>query len=82
MTDAERVREEKHFRKVEGAMLDVEFAARRLADATKELKRDGADPYLIAAMETATGAVRADHARFMKDVYWRLPSREEDHAAA
>lgn len=82
MTEAERVREEEQFRRVEGAMAEVEHAARRLAEATKELKKDGAEPYLIAALETATGAMRADHARLMKAVYRRPPSREEDHAAA
>jgi hypothetical protein len=74
MTAAERVREEEHFRTVEGAMLHVEDAARRLSEAAEELKKDGAAAHLIAALETAASAVRADHARLMKSVYWRAPS--------
>ena len=76
-TTAERRREEEHFRKVEGAMLFVEDAARRLDEAATELKKDGAEPYLIAALETAAGAVRADHSRLMKSVYWRAPERDQ-----
>lgn len=65
MTRAEQAREEEHFRKVEGAMLHVEDAGRRLAEAATELKKDGAEPHLVAALETAAGAVRADHSRLM-----------------
>lgn len=50
---SERVREEEHFRKVEGAMLHAEDAARCLDEAAKGLRKDGAAPYLIAALETA-----------------------------
>jgi hypothetical protein len=82
MNAAERVREEEHFRKVEGAMLDVEFAARRLSEAAKELKKDGAEPYLIAALETAAGGVRADHSRLVKSVYWRPPSSKQGELGA
>lgn len=82
MNAAERVREEEHFRKVEGAMMDVEYAARRLSEAAKELKKDGAAPYLIAALETAAGAVRADHSRLVKSVYWRPPSSDQGELTA
>jgi hypothetical protein len=83
---AEQAKEEAQFRKVEGAMLHVEDAARRLAEAAAELKSDGAPAYLVAALETAAGAVRADHKRLMKSVYWpasdnaqqELPPSSED----
>lgn len=81
MNAAERVREEEHFRKVEGVMMDVEYAARRLDEAAKELKKDDAAPYLVAALETAADAVRADHARLMKSVYWRAPSADQEELA-
>ena len=77
MTTADRLREEEHFRKVESAMLYIEDAARRLDETAKELKKDGAAPYLIAALEAAAGAARADHARLMKSVYWRAPSSDQ-----
>jgi hypothetical protein len=71
---ATRAEEEARFRKVEGAMLHVEDAARRLAEVAEELKRDNDAPaYLVAALETAAGAVRADHQRLMKSVYWPAP---------
>ena len=82
MNAVEQRREEEHFRKVEGAMMDVEYAARRLSEAAKELKKDGAAPYLIAALETAAGAVRADHVRLVKSVYWRPPSSDQDELIA
>lgn len=73
---ATQVEEEARFRKVEGAMLHVEDAARRLAETAEELKReDDAPAYLIAALETAAGAVRADHQRLMKSVYWPAPTQ-------
>ena len=77
MNAAEQAREEAHFRQVEGAMLHVEDAARQLAEAAKKLKKEGAAEHLVAALETAAGAVRADHARLMKSVYWQAPSSEQ-----
>lgn len=65
-----QAKEEAQFRRVEGAMLHVEDAARRLAEIADELKREDAPAYLVAALETAAGAVRADHKRLMKSVYW------------
>ena len=82
MNTAERVREEEHFRKVEGAMMEVEHAARRLSEAAKELKKDDAASYLIAALETAADALREDHSRLIKSVYWRPPSRDQDELIA
>jgi hypothetical protein len=81
MNGAEQRREEEHFRKVEGAMLFVEDAARRLDEAASALKKDDAAPHLIAALETAAGAVRADHGRLMKSVYWRAPSADQEELA-
>lgn len=74
MTAAEQRQEEAHFRKIEGAMLHLEDAARRLDEAAKELQKEGAAAHLIAALETAAGAVRADHSRLVKSVYWGAPS--------
>lgn len=67
---SQQAKEEAQFRRVEGAMLHVEDAARRLAEVTEQLKREDAPAYLVAALETASGAVRADHKRLMKSVYW------------
>lgn len=75
---AQQAKEEMQFRKVEGAMLHVEDAGRRLTEVAEELKREGAPAYLVAALETAAGAVRADHKRLMKSVYWPVPSEEQE----
>jgi hypothetical protein len=77
MAVSQQAREEAHYRRVEGAMLHVEDAARRLSEAAAELKREGAAAHLVSALETAAGAVRADHARLMKSVYWQAPPREQ-----
>jgi len=79
---AEQAREEARFRKVEGAMLHVEDAARRLAEVADELKQEGAPAHLLAALETAAGAVRADHKRLMKSVYWPAPDDAQQELAA
>ena len=70
MMESQQARDEAQFRKVEGAMLHVEDAGRCLAAAAEDLKRDDAPAYLVAALETAARAVRADHKRLMKSVYW------------
>lgn len=82
MTAAEQAREEEHFRKVEGAMLHVEDAARRLSEAAEELKKEGAASHLIAALETAASALRADHRRLMKSIYWRAPDSPQSELIA
>ena len=74
---AKQAREEEHFRKVEGAMLYIEDAARRLRETAEELKKEAAPEYLVTALETAAGATRADHAQLMKSVYWRAPTSNQ-----
>lgn len=75
-----QAKEEAQFRKVEGAMLHVEDAARRLTEAAEALKREDAPAYLVAALETAAGAVRADHKRLMKSVYWPAVDGQQELA--
>jgi hypothetical protein len=82
MKVGEQAREEAQFRKVEGAMLHVEDAARRLTEAASELKKEEAPAYLVAALETAAGAVRADHKRLMKSVYWPTLDEGQQELAA
>ena len=74
---AKQAREEEHFRKVEGAMLYIEDAGRRLRETAEELKKDAAPAYLVTALETAAASARADHARLMKSVYWRAPDSDQ-----
>jgi hypothetical protein len=76
-----QAKEEAQFRRVEGAMLHVEDAARRLGEIADELKREDAPAYLVAALETAAGAVRADHKRLMKSVYWPAATEAQQEMA-
>lgn len=73
MSDVDQFREEEHFREVERAMLYVDEAARKCEEAVKTLRRDGAAPHLITALETAAGSLRADHKHLIKSVYWKAP---------
>lgn len=75
MSDADQIREEEHFREVERAMLYVDEAARKVAEAAEALEQDGASLHLIAALETAAASVRADHKRLIKSVYWKAPEQ-------
>lgn len=57
---ATQAEEEARFRKVEGAMLHVEDAARRLAETAEELKRDDAPAYLGGSRETTSESLVVD----------------------
>ena len=75
MSDANRIRDEEHFRQVERAMLYVDEAARRVAETAKALKDDGGSPHLVSALETAAGSLRTDHKRLLQSVYWKVPDQ-------
>ena len=45
----------------------------RLRRSPDDLRKDGADPDLIAALEAGSEAVRGDHREMMKRVYFRAP---------
>jgi hypothetical protein len=77
VTRPEQIREEEHFRQVERAMLYVDEAARKVAEAAEKLKQDGGSPHLVAALETAATSVRADHKRLIKSVYWKAPDKSD-----
>ena len=73
MNAAEQRREEEHFRKVEGAMLYIEDAARRLDETAEELKKDGAPAYLVTALRPPPMRPGPITRGSMKSVYWRHP---------
>ena len=75
MNSAHQAKDEEHFREIERAMLYVDEAARKTEQAAEALKSDGAAAHLIAALETAAGALRADHKRLIKSVYWKAPEQ-------
>lgn len=77
VNSAEQLREEEHFRQVERALLYADDAARKIGEIAAALKKDGASPHLVAALETAADAVRADHRRLMKSVYFKAPDTNQ-----
>ncbi len=76
MPSSDQRREEGHFRKAEEVMLFIDEAGRRAAQAVAELHKDGAEDYLIKALETSAGAMRAEHSRLMKSVYYPAAASE------
>jgi hypothetical protein len=71
--DASQKQDEAQFRQVERALLYADDAARKIAKIADALKREGADPQLVEALQAGSDAVRADHRQMMKRVYFRAP---------
>ncbi len=82
MNSSDRLREEEHFRQVERALLYADDAARRIGEIATELKKNEAAAHLVSALETAADAVRADHRRLMKSVYFRAPESNQGQLTA
>lgn len=80
MDGTDQEREEHHFRQVETIMLLLDEACRKAERAAEELRRDGAAPHLISALETAAAASRAERKRMMRSVYWRAPTRDSQES--
>lgn len=81
MSAAEQIREEEQYRQVEAAMLHVDDAARRVQRTADALAKDGAPSHLVAALETAAGALRADHKRLIRSAYWQAPDDGQQELA-
>jgi hypothetical protein len=71
--DSKQKQDEDHFRQVERALLYADDAARKIGKIAEQLRRDGCDPGLVAALERGSEAVRAEHRQMMKSVYFRAP---------
>lgn len=57
-------------------MLLIDEASRKAGRSGEELSKDGAENYLVTALETAAAALRAEHKRLMRSVYWRAPTAD------
>ena len=64
---------EAHFAEIEKTLLFVSDARKRAEKAAKELKRDGADPHLVAALESAERELEALGRRLMQQTYFAVP---------
>lgn len=76
MSESQQSREERHFREVERIMLLIDEACRKAGRSAEELSKDGSEQYLVTALETASAALRAEHKRLMRGVYWRAPAAD------
>lgn len=81
MTQSDQLREEAHFRQVERALLYADDAARKIKEIAASLENEDASAHLVAALETAADAVRADHRRLIKSVYFRAPASGQEQLA-
>jgi hypothetical protein len=64
---------EAHFAEIEKTLLYVSDARKRAEKASKELKRDGADAHLVAALEAAERELEALGRRLMQQTYFAVP---------
>ena len=64
---------EAHFAEIEKTLLYLSEARKRAEKAVKELKRDGAEPHLVTALETAERDLEALARRLMQQTYFAVP---------
>lgn len=66
---------EAHFSEVEKTLLFISEARKRAERAVDSLRRDGADPHLITALEGASADLAALHRRLMQQTYFAVPEQ-------
>ena len=64
---------EAHFAEIEKTLLYLSEARKRAEKAVKELKRGGAEPHLVTALETAERDLEAVARRLMQQTYFAVP---------
>lgn len=64
---------EQHMAEVESALFVMSEARRRAERAARDLVKDGAEPYLVEAMERAEGELGATIDAFFKSTYFHVP---------
>ena len=64
---------ETHFAEIEKTLLYLSDARKRAEKAAKDLKRDGADAHLVAALESAERELEALGRRLMQQTYFAVP---------
>jgi hypothetical protein len=69
-------RNESHFREIDVAMMYVEEARARAERAAKELRRDGAEPHLVEALEDAREQLSATQKRLIQRTFFAVPSAQ------
>ncbi len=67
---------EAHFAEIEKTLLFVSEARKRAERATKELRRDGAEPHLVAALEDAERSLEVLGRHLMQQTYFAVPKEQ------
>ncbi len=63
---------EAHFAEIEKTLLYLSEARKRAEKAVKELKRDGAEPHLVTALETTERELESVARRLMQQTYFAV----------
>ena len=67
---------EAHFAEIEKTLLYVSEARKRAEKTAKELRRAGAEPHLIVAIEAAERDLEALGRRLMQQTYFAVPKEQ------
>jgi septation ring formation regulator EzrA len=73
---------ETHFAEIEKTLLFVSDARKRAEKAAKELRRDGAEAHLVAALEAAERELEQLGRRLMQQTYFAVPQDQLELASA
>ncbi len=69
--------DEDHFYEIESVVLYIGEARERATKAREELVKQGAAPHLIAAVETAEAAMRAELRRLVQSTHFAAPGQDK-----
>lgn len=67
---------ERHFAEIEKTLLFVSQARKRAEKAIAELKRDGAEPHLVVALEKAERDLEELGRNLMQETYLAVPKEQ------
>jgi hypothetical protein len=67
---------EAHFREIDRTLLFVSEARKRAEKTAKQLRREGAEPHLVEALEQADCELEAVSRRLMQQTYWAVPKEQ------
>ena len=69
--------EDRHMEEVERTLFDLSGAVRYAKKSIDKLRKDGAEPHMVEAMEQAVVDMEAAHKRLMQRTYFAVPKAEE-----
>lgn len=67
---------EKHFAEIEKTLLYISEARKRAEKTAKELRKAGAEPHLVTAIEVAERDLEAVGRRLMQQTYFAVPKEQ------